>query len=134
MHTLLTFIRRTIHTMPKHRQEKVAHELLRVLATALLQDVKDPRLSAVTLTGAHVSADLQIAHINWLCDKNLERENITTGLQKATPFLRSCIGEKMALRRVPALIFHYDDAYETGEHMSRLLAQLRENGEMGSEN
>lgn len=119
--------------MAKHRQEKVSHELLRVLATALLQDVKDPRLAAVTLTDVHVSADLQIAHINWLCDKNLSREEITTGLEKATPFLRSLVGERLALRRVPNLIFHYDDAYETGEHMSQLLAQLRANGEMGSE-
>ena len=85
--------------MAKHRQEKVSHELLRVLATALLQDVKDPRLAAVTLTDVHVSADLQIAHINWLCDKNLSREEITTGLEKATPFLRSLVGERLALRR-----------------------------------
>ena len=119
--------------MAKHRQEKVSHELLRVLATALLQDVKDPRLAAVTLTGVHVSADLQIAHINWLCDKKLSRKDITTGLEKATPFLRSIVGEKLALRRVPNLIFHYDDAYETGEQMSQLLAKLRENGEMGAD-
>jgi len=119
--------------MAKHRQEKVGHELLRVLATALLQDVKDPRLSAVTLTEVRVSADLQIAHVNWLCDKSAPRDEISTGLQKATPFLRSLIGEKLDLRRVPSLVFHYDDAFEQGEHMSQLLASLRQNGQMGAD-
>lgn len=119
--------------MAKHRQEKVGHELQRVLATALLQEVKDPRLAAVTLTEIRVSADLQIAHVNWLCDKQASREDIEAGLKKATPFLRSVIGERLMLRRVPSLVFHYDDAFETGERMSKLLADLRSQGQMGTE-
>lgn len=117
--------------MAKHRQEKVSHELLRVLATALIQDVKDPRLGAVTLTEIRVSADLQIAHVNWLCDKKLNRDEISAGLEKAKPFLRSLIGERLDLRRVPTLVFHYDEAFETGEHMNELLAKLRADGQMG---
>ncbi len=119
--------------MAKHRQEKVGHELQRILATALLQDVKDPRLAAVTLTEIRVSSDLQIAHVNWLCDKKANREEIESGLEKAKPFLRTLIGERMDLRRVPSLVFHYDEAFETGERMSQLLADLRRNGQMGSE-
>lgn len=117
--------------MPKHRQEKVSHELLRVLSAALLTEVKDPRIAAVTLTGVHISADLQIAHVNWLCDKSAPREEIAAGLTRATPFLRSVVAEKLDLRRVPNLVFHYDDAYENGERMSKLLADLRASGQMG---
>lgn len=119
--------------MAKHRQEKVGHELLRILANALLQDVKDPRLSAVTLTEVRVSADLQIAHVNWLCDTKSPREDIELALKKATPFLRTLIGENLELRRVPSLVFHYDDAFEQGQHMSQLLDNLRKNGQMGAD-
>ena len=119
--------------MAKHRQEKVSHELLRVLATALLQDVKDPRLAHITLTEIRVSADLQIAHVNWLCDKNAPKDDISSALEKAKPFLRSIIGERLELRRVPSLVFHYDDAFENGEHMSQLLAKLRQDGQMGED-
>ncbi|MCL2326234.1 MAG: 30S ribosome-binding factor RbfA [Proteobacteria bacterium] len=116
--------------MAKHRQQKVAQEILRTLASALLSEVKDPRLANVTLTDARVTADLQLVYIRWLCSTNVPKEDIASALTKATPFLRSVLS-RLDLRRTPSLVFHYDDAFETGTHMSELLAKLRQNGEMG---
>lgn len=119
--------------MAKYRQEKVAKEVLRVLSSAIFEDVQDPRLLQVTLTDVTMSSDLSIASVRWLCPKDADKKDILDGLIKATPFLRSIIGEEIELRRVPNLKFYYDDAYENGLHMDALLAKLRENGEMGSD-
>jgi ribosome-binding factor A len=119
--------------MAKHRQQKVAHELLRTLSTALMEDVKDPRVSMVSLTDVSVSADLSVASVRWLCPKDEDKKEIMSGLVKATPFLRSLIADRLALRRVPMLNFYYDDAYENGQKISDLLAQLRASGQMGEE-
>lgn len=119
--------------MAKYRQEKVAKEILRVLSSAIFEDAQDPRLLQVTLTDVSMSADLSIASVRWLCPKDGDRKDILDALIKATPFLRSVIGEEIELRRVPNLKFYYDDAYEQGLHMDALLAKLRANGEMGSD-
>ena len=119
--------------MAKHRQERVSREVLRILSTALLEDAKDPRLLDVTITDVSVSSDLSVASVRWLCPNGVDRTEIAKGLEAATPYLRSVIGDEMDLRRVPSLRFYYDDAYEKGLQMDALLARLRANGEMGSD-
>lgn len=117
--------------MAKHRQEKVAREVLRVLSTALFEEAQDPRLLQVTITDVSMSSDLSIASVRWLCPKDVDRKDVLDGLIKAIPFLRSILGEEIDLRRVPNLKFYYDDAYENGLKMDALLANLRQSGQMG---
>lgn len=119
--------------MSKYRQEKVAHEILRTLSMALIEDVKDPRVLDVTLTDVRVSADLSVASVRYLCPKDVDRNEVAAGLEKVRPYLRALIGDHLALRRVPNLNFYYDDAYEKGAEMSELLARLRAQGQMGSD-
>lgn len=119
--------------MSKHRQEKVSHEIMRVLSSALIEEVKDPRLSDVTITDVSVSSDLSVASVRYLCPKDADREVLRAGLEKASPFLRLLLGERILLRRVPILNFYYDEAYEKGAQMSALLAKLRAEGQMGTE-
>lgn len=119
--------------MAKYRQEKVAKEVLRVLSGALFEEVKDPRLLQVTLTDVSMSSDLSIASVRWLCSEGCDKQEIMDALMKAAPFLRSVLGQEIELRRVPTLKFYYDESYENGLRMDALLAKLRENGEMGTE-
>lgn len=117
--------------MSKHRREKVAQEILKALANALLVDARDPRLATVSLTSARVSADLQIVNVRWLAPPESEREEMAKALIKAIPYLRSILGERLALRRTPNIAFHYDEGFELGVKMTALLDELREKGEMG---
>ena len=119
--------------MAKYRQEKVAREVLRVLSSALFEEAQDPRLLNVTITDVTMSSDLSIASVHWLCPKGADQKDILNGLIAATPYLRGILGEEIELRRVPNIRFYYDDAYEKGLEMDALLAKLRKNGEMGSD-
>lgn len=106
---------------------------MRMLSMALIEDVKDPRVFDVTLTDVRVSADLSIASVRYLCPKDVDRNEVTIRLEKVRPYLRSLIGDRLELRRVPNINFYYDDAYEKGAEMSQLLARLRAEGQMGSD-
>lgn len=119
--------------MAKYRQERVSHEIMRIISVALRENIKDPRLDDVTVTDVSISSDLSIASVRWLCSKKDDRDAVALSLQKATPYFRSCIGEQMALRRIPNLRFFYDDSYEKGEEISALLAKLRAEGQMGDD-
>ena len=117
--------------MSQYRKDRVAQEVRRIVGNALLTEVKDPRLAFVSLTGAKISADLSISHIYWLTSSELPHDEIQKALEKATPFRRKVLAEHLTLRRIPNLVFHYDEAFERGARMSELLDNLRKSGQMG---
>jgi ribosome-binding factor A len=45
-------------------------------------------------------------------------------LDRATPFLRRQIGQRLRLKRVPELAFFYDEAIERGDRIERILQEL----------
>src|SRR5690625_1544675 len=55
-----------------------------------------------------------------------EREETLHGLSKANGFIRSEIGQRIRLRKVPEIIFEYDVAHEYGNHIDALLRDLEE--------
>jgi len=46
-------------------------------------------------------------------------------LNNASGFLRSQLGQRMKLRIVPTLRFHYDDSLSRGNYLSNLIDQAR---------
>ncbi len=118
--------------MPPRRHEKVAKELHHVLAQLLIQ-AKDVRLRAMTITQVKLSPDLQIAHVAWRPFADQTPQAIEQALTKAAPFLRTAVGNSLHLRRVPQLIFHFDETAEQSRAMDELLTQLRAEGQMGND-
>jgi ribosome-binding factor A len=48
------------------------------------------------------------------------------GLEAARRFLRRGLAERLKLRVVPNLHFHWDKSLETGDRISRLIDQIEE--------
>lgn len=101
------------------RNQRVAEQLRRELADLLQFEVKDPRLSGVTLTEVEVSSDLAHAKVYYSASEN--PPELLLGLQKAAGFLRSQLSQRMLLRSVPQLHFVYDASIENGMRLSRLI-------------
>lgn len=119
--------------MSELRQEKVAAEIKRILAAIIQHDIKDPRVCGITLTHVKVSPDFSICHIQWLASPQSPRAEIAKGLEAASSFLRRSLAAQMDLRHTPKLVFHYDEAIEKAQHMDKLLSDLRQSGQMGTE-
>ena len=108
--------------MDSKRSERVADLLLEIISQLLVKEVSDPRVSAVTLTGADVSPDLRHAKIffNVLTGSGDKRE-ATAGLKSAAGFIRGRAGKALKLRLVPTLEFVYDDSEERARRIDDLL-------------
>src|SRR5687767_14374602 len=79
---------------------------------------KDPRIGFVTVTTVRVTPDLSKAHVYYTVYGDDEsRAETQKGLESAAPFLRGETGRQVRLRKLPELVFHYDDSYETGSHI-----------------
>jgi ribosome-binding factor A len=111
-----------------HRPEQVAETVRQVVADALTREVRDPRVSRVTITGVSVTADLSRAEVRVIVGEGTEPERALEGLRSAAGFLRSRVAKALTTRVVPELVFELDRGLEHARRIDTLLASLRRPG------
>jgi len=113
--------------MPKEfaRSERVAQMVIRHLAVILRNDVKDPRVSALSITDVDVTKDLRQAKVfvTSLSDDQNEIDDAMDALEKANGYLRRALAGVIELRHCPILVFSYDNSISEGARMSALIDQ-----------
>lgn len=110
--------------MPKrvsNRSRRLAGELQKELADILANEMKDPRLGFVTLTGVEVSSDGTHARIFFVCADDGAKDDIARVLRGAGGFLRSELARRLNVRIIPELRFAYDQSIGEGMRMDRLI-------------
>ncbi|HEY6537661.1 MAG TPA: 30S ribosome-binding factor RbfA, partial [Candidatus Dormibacteraeota bacterium] len=109
-----------------HRRERIDAQLRQELALALAADVKDPRLSMVTVVDVACAPDLSYARVKVsVLGDQAEREQAVRVLRGMTGFLRHRLGDRLEhLRRVPRLDIRLDESIAYGVRVSQLLEDL----------
>lgn len=98
---------------PSRRSIRLGDMIQRDLATLLVEEVQDPRLELVTISGVKMNADLSIAKVFYTCSGDPDRlKEIAASLDKATGYLRKLLGQRLKLRAVPELRFQRDTFLE----------------------
>ena len=106
------------------RTQRVADYLQRELATLIQQEVRDPRVGMINITGVNVSRDLGYAKVYYTvlgCDSREEASESTEVLNKAAGFLRSQLSRDSSMRRLPQIRFYFDSSVGQGRHMEDLI-------------
>ena len=80
--------------MKQHRLARVNEVVRETVASAILFDLKDPRVKNVTVTRAEVSADLQHAKV-YVSVMGSEKEQALTmhGLKSAAGYVQKKVGD-----------------------------------------
>lgn len=107
------------------RTEQVGDEIQRVLGDVILNEMKDPRLGFVTVTGVSVTPDLQRANVRLsIMGDEAERKATMRILERAKGFLRHRVGEEVILRTVPELVLHLDTSLDHALRIGELLREI----------
>src|SRR5690625_4002581 len=111
--------------MSELRANRVAEQMKKELGEIFTTKLKDPRVGFVTVTDVEVTGDLQQAtvYISVLGDEK-EKQDTLLGLSKAKGFVRSEIGQRIRLRKIPELLFEFDEALERGNRIETILRDL----------
>ena len=113
-----------------HRAAKVADRIKVVVAQALENRIKDPRLGFVTITDVRVTGDLQQASIFYtVLGDDESRTNSAKALESAKGVLRTEVGRELGTRIVPTLTFIVDALSESARNFEDLLTQVRQHDE-----
>jgi len=106
------------------RTDRVGDEIQRELALLLQREVKDPRVPMTTVSAVKVSRDLLNAnvYVTFLGRDNAEQiADAVSVLNHMSGFLRSMLAQRVRMRQLPRLMFHYDDSLSRGRHLSSLI-------------
>ncbi|WP_031481992.1 30S ribosome-binding factor RbfA [Maridesulfovibrio frigidus] len=100
-------------TSTSRRSIKMGDMIMRELATMLIEDVADPRLEMVSISGVRINKDLKYAEV--LFTLSGDKEKIAAAqqaLQKAAGYMRSTLSKRLRVRQVPLLTFVHDNFLE----------------------
>ncbi len=110
--------------MPREfsRTRRVGEQIQRELAVLVRDEIKDPRLGMISVSGAEVSRDLSYAtvYVSVLGDDKAVTESLAV-LNRAAGFLRHRLGQSMRIRTVPQLKFEFDSSLQEGARMDALI-------------
>jgi ribosome-binding factor A len=112
--------------MKAHRLARVNEVVRETVASAILFDLKDPRVKNVTVTRAEVSADLQHAKI-FVSVMGTEKEQQLTmhGLKSAAGYVQKKVGDQLTTRYVPHITFVLDEGVKKSIEIARLIREAK---------
>ncbi|MDR1529531.1 MAG: 30S ribosome-binding factor RbfA [Burkholderiales bacterium] len=104
------------------RIRRIGDQIQRELSEILRNQVKDPRIGFVTITGVDVTNDLSHAKVYFTRMMGMESAaEAEQSLARSAGFFRSEIAHRLSSHTVPQLHFVYDTSIEQGIQMSRLI-------------
>jgi ribosome-binding factor A len=111
--------------MSTRRTARVASMIREVVSTAILFELRDPRIQNVTVLGADVSPDLRYAavRISVMGDEKMAALTMH-GLTSAKGFLQSRVAEYIKSRYTPELRFVLDDTVQKAVQTSAILRDV----------
>jgi ribosome-binding factor A len=115
--------------MASSRMRRVNEAVREVLSGHIAEDLKDPRIGFVTVTGVDTSADLRRARVYVsVLGSDAERQEAMVGLQSAAGFLQAKVGRELHMKNTPTLEFHYDESIDHGMRITELLDKEESGG------
>lgn len=111
--------------MTTHRRERLEELIKRVVADALLSEIKDPRIGFVSVVRVKLARDYSVADVfvSVLGDSTAKKKSMA-GLESARNYVQFLVGKGIQLRTTPRLIFHLDTSVEEGVRMVSVIEKL----------
>jgi ribosome-binding factor A len=114
------------------KYEKRINDLIRTHVCDLIErQINDPRVQGVTVTDVEVTPDTKYAKVFYsLIGDDAQKADAAAGLDSASGWLSRELGKRLRTRHTPRLTFEFDESLERGDRMSRLLDELKSQGNL----
>lgn len=108
------------------KSEKLSDQFAEEISKIIALELKDKSVGFVTITSAYVTSDLSYAKIYFTtlgADKNTALKN----LNKACGFIKNELSKRIDIRKMPDMVFVYDESIEYGEKIEKIIEDIHEN-------
>ena len=108
------------------RTIRLGEQIRQDLGDLLAREVRDPGIGFVTITRVRVTEDLLQARVFYTAlGDQAAVQKTARALERAVPFLRRALGQRLRLRRVPELTFAIDESIGHQARVEELLEQIK---------
>lgn len=109
------------------KKDRIEAIIQKEVSSIIQMELKDPKIGFITITDVTMTNDLSIAkiYVTFLG----QQARIDAGmkaLERSKGFIRSMLAKRMTIRKVPQLIFVYDESLERGNKIERIIKELHE--------
>ena len=108
--------------------ERLGSLIQRELASIVNREVKDKSIGYINLTEVKVTKDISYANIYYtiLSDEAEVIQQAQEALDKHKATIRMELAKKISnIRKIPDLVFKYDEALAYGNHIDKLLKTIK---------
>ncbi len=115
---------------PSRRPQRLALQVQHEVSLMISRDMKDRRIGFVTVTGVQMTPDLRHAkiYVSQMGSESEKKESLET-LNHASGWIRHELGQRIRMKFLPDLVFLADTSQDYGEHIDRLIDEIREHEE-----
>ncbi|MBU1125736.1 MAG: 30S ribosome-binding factor RbfA [Candidatus Omnitrophica bacterium] len=112
------------------RIERVTAAIKREVSLIIQDELKDPRIGFVTITGVELTADLRSAKIFYSVLGNEDAyKNTREALESASGFIRKHLAERINLRFALEIMFKEDHSTEDSVRIQQILEEIKHEDE-----
>lgn len=113
------------NSMSSTRVPKIEDFLKKEISQIISSQVKDPRYKFLNIVDVKCSSDLGVAKVFYtIINGDISNSPDKRSLEKFSSMVRSKLSKFMQIRRVPKLIFKYDESLERYNNIDALLNSL----------
>jgi ribosome-binding factor A len=108
------------------RHEKITEAIKQEVSIILHDQLKDPRLGFITITGVDLSQDYRNAKITYsVLGKEEDYKKTEQALESALGFIRGLVSKRINLKFSPEIIFRQDRSNEYSVRIQQVLDEIR---------
>jgi len=116
---------KVFHSMSSPRLPKIEDFLKKEISQIISSQAKDPRYKFLNIVDVKCSSDLGVAKVFYtIINGDISDSPDIKSLEKFASMIRSKLSQFMQIRRVPKLIFKYDESLERYNNIDALLNSL----------
>lgn len=116
------------------RPERVQEAIRQEISTIINNEIKDPRLGFLTVTGVELTKDMRYARVYFsVLGEDKAKFLALKGLKSAKGYIKGRLGEKIKLRFMPEIEFRIDETLEKTERVFRILDKLQKEKGKGTD-
>ncbi len=111
--------------MSSRRVLKAAEAIRQVVSTAILVELRDPRVSDVTVTRVELASDMRSAKVHVSVMGDEAKQNLCLkGLQNSAGFLQQKVNDRIDTRYTPRLQFVLDQGVKNAAAVAQILKEV----------
>ena len=96
----------------------------RILSDIIQNELKKD-VGLLTITDTDLTNDYSYLTVYYTVLNARDKKKAREGLEDSKKFLRSSIASRVTMKRIPELVFKYDETYENAKRIEELLEQIK---------